>query len=65
MIFKKLTEMPPTNSKTAEIILEKFCKGLAIMVGQRKNTFCFIIFRIDDFQKKKTNKGTKTESVDI
>ena len=58
--------MPPTNSKTAEIILEKFCKGLATMVGQRKNTFCFIIFRIDDFQKKKqTNKGTKTESVDI
>ena len=48
--------MPPTNSKTAEIILEKFCKGLATMVGQRKNTFCFIIFRIDDFQKKKTNK---------
>ena len=37
--------------KSTERILKKLCKGLATMVGQRRNA-CFVIFRINHFQKK-------------
>ena len=39
-----------------ERILTKFCKGQATIVGERRNASCFVIFKINHFQKNKHRK---------
>ena len=53
--LKNLQRCHHQIAKSTERIIKKFCKDLAITVGQRRNT-CFVIFRINHSQKKR-NKG--------
>ena len=62
-IFKKLTEMPPTNCEIHGKNFKdfkNFCKGIATMFGERRNASCFVIFRINHFQKNKHRKENTT-----
>ena len=46
--------------KSTERILKKFCNGSGTLVGQRRNASCFVIFRINHFQKNKHSKENIT-----
>ena len=58
--LKDLQKCQKQIVKSTERILKKFCNGSDTLLGQRRNASCFVIFRINHFQKNKHSKENTT-----